>query len=331
MLTKNMFSTIILCVFFCVFTKICLGNEELPRSGGISNTPCSLDRDCNENSFCFGNDQVNRGFCRCKDGFIIFRNRTFYECLPPAESVGSSCTRNNQCTLVLGNPSLCLNNTCQCLENSHFVEPQNQCYLTSRPGELCQSDFNCLLSDNSIGNCFMGRCKCPILHHHTDDGRCVPSAYLGDVCTEDDACRHTFAACYDVCRCIGGYAPSSDGRTCLLAANSFGDNCTEVSQCTEYLSSSICQDGTCQCRTGFHGIGPHCWRDVTAGGMCEDRRECFIRNNTMENVGCLDGVCTCLEKFENIRGHCIPSKGTILTSFRLIIAFTFSFLIIKLS
>lgn len=44
---------------------------------------CRDDLDCRENSFCYGNDLVNRGKCRCKENYILMdRNRTFYECLP---------------------------------------------------------------------------------------------------------------------------------------------------------------------------------------------------------------------------------------------------------
>ncbi|KAI4457339.1 ecdysone-inducible e1 isoform a [Holotrichia oblita] len=276
----------------------------------MSHHPCRLDRDCLPHSFCIGNDATNTGFCRCEDGWIISRNRTTYECLWPAETVNSTCTRDLECTYTLGNPSACVEGFCQCNEGAHLA-PNNQCYTISRPGEICNVDFNCLLSDGSIGTCHIGRCRCPPRHHHTSDGRCVPTSRLGENCTTDDNCRHTFANCIGVCRCLPGYVISENGWRCLQAATEFTDTCDELAQCSTYLSGSFCQNNTCTCNPGSHPLGPRCWRSAIVGGRCDDRRNCYMHSGADDAVAvdCVDGRCRCNEGFENVRGVCSAPGG----------------------
>ncbi|GJQ69567.1 hypothetical protein Trydic_g6663 [Trypoxylus dichotomus] len=287
-------------------------NPDMVMARLMSHRSCRLDRDCEPNSFCIGNDATTPGFCRCEDGWIISRNRTFYECVRPAEGIGSNCTRDLECTYTLGNPSSCIAGTCQCNEGAHWAS-NNQCYTTSRPGDICNVDFNCLLSDGTIGSCHIGRCRCPIRHHHTADGRCVPTSRLGENCTTDDNCRHTFANCIGVCRCLPGYVISENGWRCLEAATEFDQRCDELAQCSTYLSGSFCRNNSCVCHPGFHALGPRCWQSAVAGARCEDRRNCFISPDLVDgrSVDCLDGLCTCNEGFESVRGDCLErSRST---------------------
>ncbi|KAI4457345.1 ecdysone-inducible e1 isoform a [Holotrichia oblita] len=221
------------------------------------------------------------------------------DCLPHSFCIGNDATNTG---------------FCRC-EDGWIISRNRTTYeCLWRPGEICNVDFNCLLSDGSIGTCHIGRCRCPPRHHHTSDGRCVPTSRLGENCTTDDNCRHTFANCIGVCRCLPGYVISENGWRCLQAATEFTDTCDELAQCSTYLSGSFCQNNTCTCNPGSHPLGPRCWRSAIVGGRCDDRRNCYMHSGADDAVAvdCVDGRCRCNEGFENVRGVCsVPGGATV--------------------
>jgi hypothetical protein len=66
-----------------VFLVLCvtINSQKLEQQRIQSYEPCQTDRDCKENSFCYGNDDEIKGKCKCLKGFELNRNSTFYECI----------------------------------------------------------------------------------------------------------------------------------------------------------------------------------------------------------------------------------------------------------
>ncbi|XP_018323395.1 multiple epidermal growth factor-like domains protein 10 [Agrilus planipennis] len=305
--------TMILLIFSMVFQPAILQStfEELARIESYQS--CYTDRDCKENSFCFGNDDNIPGRCKCEEHFIINRNRTFYECLETVQSEGSVCTRNLQCQYTLGTLSECISDICVCPEGTHLA-PDNKCYKSTKLEEICLTHYNCLLSDGTYGFCVAGRCVCNYGQHpSTDKTRCVESVGLGEGCSNDDSCSVDFAVCYGVCKCIAGFIESPDNTACLKAANTFGDNCTKTVQCSAYLADTFCDQGSCVCRNGYHGYGNRCFLSARLGSTCTDKRQCAITPELERSVDCIEGVCICSKGLssDNSYGCVLISNGNV--------------------
>jgi len=301
--------TIFLNLSLCTFTLV--QTQELERL--ISFQSCRYDADCHENSFCYGNDDVNSGKCRCKENYILTdRNRTYYECVPAAGGIDGPCSKDIQCQVTLGVYASCKNDFCKCREDAHLGN-DNKCHRTAALGEICETDNNCRLGDGTNAFCVVGRCSCNLNYRPSEDlQRCIFSVDLGKSCPTSESCVHPFAECFDgICRCLAGYIESDDNSKCLQAASSFGENCTESIQCSAYLQDSFCYNGTCSCKSAHHGYGTECILDAKLGDRCSADRECIITPELQHSVRCTDGICTCVEGVsdQNSYGCIIRDNG----------------------
>ncbi|KAF2879768.1 hypothetical protein ILUMI_26411 [Ignelater luminosus] len=260
---------------------------------------CKYDSDCDENSFCFGNDINNLGRCRCKENFILLeRNRTVFECLAVAEGIDSPCTKDLQCQVNLRTPAVCseTENVCKCGHGAHLAEDK-KCYRRIALGERCGSSYNCLLGDGTYGWCYVGYCSCKANYHPSEDGqRCIPSVPLGKTCVASESCIHTAANCYGgICKCVAGYIENDNNTVCLKAANKIGDSCAENSQCSAYITDAFCLKEVCSCRSAHHGYGNECVPDAYLGNRCTHSKECILSPEFQFSVHCQGGVCACVE------------------------------------
>ncbi|XP_017793626.1 PREDICTED: prion-like-(Q/N-rich) domain-bearing protein 25 isoform X1 [Habropoda laboriosa] len=298
------FSRLLVLVPVTVCATISYLNEQqsppLPRCRDRTPPPqtlakCRYDVDCMQNAYCW-----NQEACLCKDDYIVYRNRTHVECLKVANTIGDPCEADVQCRVTFAPYSECRQNICQCTDSSHYVE--GRCYESVGLGLPCLTHRNCYIRDSY---CVTGFCACTLRYHPNprNDG-CIPSAELGDKCSNDYECVVENSKCVEVCSCKVDYVLSKDGKRCLKAANSVGEPCQEDSQCQLFLKDTICGfNGKCSCVENFHQRGSVCFRDTMLGARCEIHRECntltYRHSNITEvmSVDCIGGFCICANDY----------------------------------
>ncbi|KAF7383047.1 hypothetical protein HZH68_014896 [Vespula germanica] len=285
-------SRILVLVPVTVCATISLPSEDYPRCNDRRSPPqtlaaCRYDSDCMENAYCW-----NQEACYCKDGYVVYRNRSDFHCLKVADNIEDPCVANVQCHLTFTLHSECRNHVCQCSSTAHFVN--GRCYESIGLGRICQTNNNCYVKDSY---CVEGYCVCDHSQHSNPERtKCVKNAYLGDKCEQDYECVSKSTRCMEVCRCKVDYVLSEDGTRCLKAANSVGEDCQENPQCQEFLQNSVCQNNVCTCIEDYHRRGPVCVRDVGLGQRCVSHNECVTRtykhSNSSElmNVDCSNGT-----------------------------------------
>ncbi|XP_030751960.1 multiple epidermal growth factor-like domains protein 10 isoform X2 [Sitophilus oryzae] len=288
--------TLVLCTFSLVLTQdseliLSLSDEKL-----VSYKSCRLDIDCDLNSFCYNNDNANNrtGSCKCQSGYeLLLRNRTYYACRKLAK-YNEECEFNIQCVTDMGSLAVC-NGVCTCPEGTNYYPWDKRCHAINLLGEYCRTDGNCVL-ENGYAYCVDGKCECNIGEIPTPDrNRCITGSKLGGSCADDAECAGTEnAVCREVCRCQVGYVISRNESTCLKAATYFLETCDESTQCSEFLTDSVCLNNTCVCQAGRHGYQNKCVRTSGIGFRCRDVEECITSTEQSTLVNCIDGVCQCL-------------------------------------
>lgn len=91
-------------------------------------------------------------------------------------------------------------------------------FLIQVLGDICKSDGECWLDDDSFGNCVNGKCTCRFDNQVPNVARtnCINAKKLGERCRDDSECmivKNT--ACREVCKCSAGYTLSRNETTCL--------------------------------------------------------------------------------------------------------------------
>ncbi|XP_066595564.1 prion-like-(Q/N-rich) domain-bearing protein 25 isoform X2 [Prorops nasuta] len=267
--------------------------------------PCQYDSDCMENAYCWGQQG-----CKCKREYVVYRNRTNFQCLKVATSMGDPCTADVQCQVAFTPLAECRDDTCQCSWGSRFEN--GRCYQSVGLGEMCQTHHNCHIKESY---CVKGYCECTLQHHpSTDMTQCLRNKHLNETCLSNDECVDENSSCREVCRCNVDHVQSKDGRKCLKAANSIEEPCEEGSQCTEFLKGAECRNGACLCREKYHQRGSMCYKNVALGQRCDTHLKCvtdkFLDSKQVDvvNVDCIQDVCTCAEGYtlgEDL-SYCIP-------------------------
>ncbi|CAG7663211.1 unnamed protein product [Allacma fusca] len=133
--------------------------------------------DCETTDECkveFGEDSyfecTSKKICECSEFFVLDPTNS-RSCLKGA-SFNQTCTKDIQCTFILGASSFC-NPTiskCDCKAgNSEEVAYFNRrCFILKKFGESCSEDLQCILdirgnqSSNPLGKCLNGQCGCLI-------------------------------------------------------------------------------------------------------------------------------------------------------------------------
>lgn len=293
-------------VFLFLFCKLNAQETELEiQERLVSYNRCRLDSDCNENSFCYGNDNNRIGLCKCQAGYeLLFRNRTFYLCLQLA-TWGEPCQIDSQCVDTLGSLARC-NGVCGCAENTYRYPWDGRCHKSTLLEDFCRTDANCMLEDGSYAYCTDGQCECNIgLRPSADKKRCIESKTLGQNCTDNYQCSFIEnSVCREVCRCGVGYVVSRNISACLKAATYFFDPCEEGYQCSEFLRNSICNRGNCTCEDGFHGYETRCVRSADIGQACRATEECIPSPQFQNIADCIEGVCQCQPGVTDERMKC---------------------------
>ncbi|XP_015513891.2 prion-like-(Q/N-rich) domain-bearing protein 25 isoform X1 [Neodiprion lecontei] len=111
--------------------------------------------------------------CSCPSDKVIHPNGT--ECLSKASKIEDQCVESIQCDHLGG---VCLNGRCQCPEHHHHSSATNECQMTKKVNDACETDHDCSQTHHDDGKldlkCIDKVCACVQgLHYDNDKGICV--------------------------------------------------------------------------------------------------------------------------------------------------------------
>ncbi|XP_062539489.1 nidogen-like [Armigeres subalbatus] len=297
-----------------------LGQTFVRRTASV----CRTNSDCPLNAYCeHYSPPTGFGVCSCLHGHFMLTQNNTRECIRFATAIGDFCQYDDQCQYLLSTDSECRANSCQCREETHYVERERRCYKTSYLGQYCRLSNNCIGDDTY---CRDGICVCA-LGKHPNAGRnlCLPDVHLGEKCFRDEECITEYSRCDgDECRCRVSHILNQARNQCLPIAGMLNDLCEEDLQCLHRVPYSRCHIGTqlngdrvgrCTCANGYHEIGYKCYPSVYLNGVCEVDENCAINPDTI----CIKERCRCADHMIEVDGQCSAASRKFLFSIQILV------------
>ncbi|XP_043526043.1 prion-like-(Q/N-rich) domain-bearing protein 25 [Frieseomelitta varia] len=186
-------------LFFAVFRS--LSCQQSTQDGTIKiGERCERDRNCIPHAFC--RSQMT---CLCDQYYSPTPDNSM--CIA---SAGLSCTKDSVCRSMTN--AMCRQGVCAC-KDSYILDINNSSNCISRPlvvGDRCQRTDECQdVFDRAM--CINGRCQCITSYHFVNEtGKCVPTRFLYNLCTESYECRSLHNE--TVLECRNGECVSTGGQ-----------------------------------------------------------------------------------------------------------------------
>uniref|UniRef100_A0A336M3Z1 CSON011761 protein n=1 Tax=Culicoides sonorensis TaxID=179676 RepID=A0A336M3Z1_CULSO len=276
--------------------------QEVIQSNRKTANACVTSATCPTNAFCEHNKLPTEfGQCICQEGYFIVEENKIKKCHKVANNIGEPCFYQEACQLSFGADSECINGTCQCKPNSHFV-PKDVI------GEYCKVSSNCIGKEIV---CRSGKCECPFTSH-TNANRtyCHRTIQLGEPCSSNEECIAEHSMCHEFCICRAGYILNSNKTGCLKIASKLYDDCEIDDQCLTTIGCSKCgENNTCICAKGYHDVNYKCFSSIALGYRCDRNENCVTPLSE-----CKKGICYCKEGYQRFRMQCSSSSNKMIIS-----------------
>lgn len=249
------------------------------------------------------------GICVCNNDHVEFDKM----CLKKATHIGDECQEDIQCTVNLGQNTLCGGEGigCFCLPGFVPSSDRTKCLkVADYLGEACEETEQCRegvpgvfseCSSDSTCQCTSEAVSEPGQHV------CLKKAdQVGDACAADVQCAvnlGSLSKCNgEQCYCIPGSVSSLDNNVCLPLVDELGESCLEPQQCQLGTpgSYSNCVGGKCEC--GPEGVNEpdehYCYKkaeligdDCSFGGQCTANLGEFSEcQDDTKKCGCIDDL-----------------------------------------
>lgn len=142
-----------------------------------------------------------------------------------------------------------------CVLNLYFRVPQARYNI----GDQCNATEQCTIGLGESVECYLNRCRCPILHEYIQGGCYVPAG-LDQPCSRDEECKLTteLSTCRkpaNTCKCNENTIVES-GR--CWAIKVVGDTCKDDLECKVTIEGPVtCNKNkhTCECSEGYSVTG----------------------------------------------------------------------------
>lgn len=121
---------------------------------------------------------TDRDVCSCAEFTVISEDRK--RCLPVAQRMQAECVEDAQCDQTFQN-ALCIDRTCQCRYQYHYVPEVYRCFVDRKLGEDCATTYECYQPEQSMEDrnvtekalkCVGNVCVCGN-NYQWEEGRCV--------------------------------------------------------------------------------------------------------------------------------------------------------------
>ena len=262
---------------------------------------------------CVSGAAVNtQNICQCLTGF--FQNATLCQACPVR---CGTCVSSSVCLTCSDNTTRLFNDSCRCIDGTY---DNNVAVCVACPSlcKTCSSATNCTScftqNNRALSN---GLCVCKTgffqvvaadgsLSCQPCDPSCTTCSLTADRCTDCDPATNRMLG-YDalgnqVCNCIPGYFPNSNGQ-CVQSdcvADPYCSTCLTVlstSQCIKCIAATqrvlVLPQQKCQCKDGFFDLQGICTPCSSGCAVCTSASVCTqcvasaTRNQTTL------GVCNC--------------------------------------
>lgn len=281
----------------CKAPYIITENNRECKIGRLFGTQCQVQEQCRysgDHAKCVPNG--NRNMCQCAVDYHFVEE---IDLCVQTKGVGKDCEKSYECVVTSGKVD-CTDSVCACLEGFH--ETKGDCVQDVKAlYDPCVDNTDCTRAiDNT--SCVNSICQCSkgYFANTTTYTSCITG--IGGDCTNNNECNAVQSAfCNDtalVCECNGSAITSSGYNKCLNGSLGFGDECEEVSQCSELLGTegSVCAEGICTCKEDYHFRNALCRKKIGLGDVCEQNSQCYVKSEEMDKVNkveCRNRLCQC--------------------------------------
>lgn len=285
--------------------------------------PCSNDEVCtNYTSNALNRSSCQNGYCMCEydgqvkrcSGISVMRENNKASGTTPYYQI---CKLDQDCK---GEHWVCNTTTLRCQCHRDYVPSSidnKKCLEKAAEVDFpCTEDTQCSILGNTT--CRDGQCSC-IVGYHSVKNACYKTIDIGKSCARNEECAHAVGAkCADgVCACPEATTISEDRTKCLPVAREMDEDCAEDAQCFETLENSVCSNGSCRCRDGYHYELEfrRCFSDRKLGENCGNTHDCYqpeVEDSRRKPLECVDNVCACKEGYRVEQDKCVNAGSRFL-------------------
>ncbi|XP_046397562.1 cell death abnormality protein 1-like isoform X2 [Ischnura elegans] len=255
---------------------------------------CGKDNNCTGTTEC-----TSEGFCICKAGFHAGDDLL---CVAGNATIGITCYNNIGCEKVTDSKCNAAigKGQCACKDGMHANDDGKSCVAGKATiGSPCFMNTGCEEIKNSTCSSSdgEGQCDCSVGYHDQGDGEtCAQDSKLGDACSKYKNCTgNTECTSEGFCTCKAGFYAGND----LICVAVIGSTCNDTATCEDLLANTECNDGQCQCKSGYLEKSGIC--KPGAGSYCNETESCGDQYAT-----CINSTCQCNENYTAMEGVCRP-------------------------
>ncbi|XP_076625805.1 uncharacterized protein LOC143344070 [Colletes latitarsis] len=184
----------------------------------------------------------------------------------------------------------------------------------------CKTDQDCPVFSNTFKDVFCkdGFCVCK---NGTENRNCSSTeiirqsnrnaekgSLVSHTCKINQDCKISNSFCNTTvlqCECLKNYVFSSNRKSCLEKVAGIDFPCIDDNQCIEYLANTTCQNGHCNCVTGYHLVQDVCYKTTDFKKPCTRFEECSL----VEGATCTGKkICDCPAEtvIDTTKNRCLP-------------------------
>lgn len=248
--------------------------------------PCTQPTDCKNQD----KTTCDTNICVCNPDHVEFEEGDGTKsCLPKANLIGDECTQDIQCTVNLGDNTICGGAGFGCVCTPQFTPSSDR--------------LRCLLIANEL------------------DGSCEEVQQ----CREGSPGPLSECLSNGTCHCSTGAINEPGQHVCLKIAEEIGDACTAAVQCTASLGDlSECSKDTqtCNCKANQgvpNAANDRCLKIINnlEGDVCQEKQQCQA-GNPGPHSDCLESdseagkfVCRCLPDMIANQNKCLKKADLV--------------------
>ena len=264
----------------------------------IETYPCPKHSTCVQSDLGLSGDPF---MCLCDKGF---KQSSDHKSCNPVKLWGESCTDTS---VPCMEPLSCINNTtCDCENNLVWDPADRRCDIAANSPCTLYGEKQCVRNSKCDSQGYEGKRTCICADGYEANGRCfgrhMSSCKIGADCLTEFSCID------GICKCPTpinqAYIPYRYQQKCLNLVDS---PCTNNASATKCVEKAKCNQGTCQCSTGYSkSWNRQCMK--TYQQICKGKNDC----NFNEGLACIEGICTCIDPgLKFIKGSgCVGTSGS---------------------
>ena len=204
---------------------------------------------------------------------------------------------------------------CRCDDNYYYDYEENKCLHSDAEEEVAPfiDDIFCkqcsLLDQNSYCDRKRNSCLCKKGYHKNGFGKCTPTRFLYEMCTQSDECVISNTYCESIvgqCICEDGYYADRRKQLCRVGKALY-EKCGQTSECTYIWGYCDPKENQCVCDPNTSVLfNLQCVQKTPYGHKCNDLFPDLICELSSPHTICskYNNRCVCENGFLFISNEC---------------------------